>query len=175
MKKIKKLTALLLTLVMSLALAVPCFAAEPESTNVPIWVKAGETITIDGVSVEFQTGDAAARAMDAARASRASRGYTYYYDNKHVRGTEYFGDTITCDPSLGEYLQLDLDNSNVCDVVMHMWVNGQELLAYCDAGKPSYASFHGEGGIYATVSWSIYPADSSVSLYMDYYFSAYQY
>ena len=30
MKKIKKLTALLLTLVMSLALAVPCFAAEPQ-------------------------------------------------------------------------------------------------------------------------------------------------
>ncbi|MCI8910887.1 MAG: hypothetical protein HFG09_09470 [Oscillibacter sp.] len=171
MKKMKKLTALLLTLVMSLALAVPCFAAAPESKNAPIWLKAGETITVDGVSIEFQTGDAAAQAMNAARAARANY---YYYKNKHVQGTDYFGAEINCQRSRGEDLQLDLDNSNRCDVVMEMWINGQEILAYCDAGKPSSASFHQDGGMSAAVSWSIYPAGNT-GIYMDYYFSAYQY
>ena len=35
MKKMKKLTAPLLTLVMSLALAVPCFAVEPPPEKAP--------------------------------------------------------------------------------------------------------------------------------------------
>ena len=43
MKKMKKLTSLLLVLVMSLALAVPCFAAEPEQKVVRLEI--GESFT----------------------------------------------------------------------------------------------------------------------------------
>ena len=52
MKKIKKLTALLLTLVMSLALAVPCFAAEPADDAV--WLEVGDSYTVGGYTITIK-------------------------------------------------------------------------------------------------------------------------
>nr|WP_326171362.1 hypothetical protein [uncultured Oscillibacter sp.] len=55
-KKIKKLTALLLTLVMSLALAVPCFAAEPNDSEpvvLPGYVIDGRDKTSEEIDQEI--------------------------------------------------------------------------------------------------------------------------
>ena len=52
MKKMKKLTALLLTLVMSLALAVPCFAAEPADDAV--WLEVGDSYTVGGYTITIK-------------------------------------------------------------------------------------------------------------------------
>lgn len=71
MKKMKKLTALLLTLVMSLALAVPCFAAEPEENprENAICLKEGDSVTINGITATLKKVDEAEN-LDAVRANR---------------------------------------------------------------------------------------------------------
>lgn len=173
MKKMKKLSAMLLALALSLALAVPCFAAAPESEDDAIWLEPGETYTIDGVTIELQTADSAAMAI--AGAARASR--HYYYRNLHWQSSEYFGDDITCKASYGETLMLELDNSDVVDLVMEIWVNRSPEVdpIYCHVNEFSPVSFNKAGGLDDEISWSIYPGQPEVSTYMDYVFSAYQY
>ena len=85
MKKIKKLTTLLLTLVMSLALAVPCFAAEPADDAV--WLKVGDSYTVGGytITIKEDTRSPAERAAErqALRQEALTRGFQvggrYYY------------------------------------------------------------------------------------------------
>lgn len=173
MKKMKKLAAMLLTLALSLALAVPCFAAVPESEDDAIWLEPGETYTIGGVTIELQTDDSAA--MSIAGTARASR--YYYYRNLHWQSSEYFGDDITCKASRGETLMIEVDNSDVVDLVMEIWVNRSSKVApvYCHVNDVSTVSFDKAGGLDDEISWSIYPGRPEISTYMDYVFNAYQY
>lgn len=122
MKNMKKLTALLLTLVMSLALAVPCFAAEPPEDAV--WLKVGESYTVGGytITIKEDTRTPAERAAERqallreAIARGQQIGDKYYY----LKAVEYHTPTAVqytanCVSSRGDtlhYIVENYDNGN---------------------------------------------------------------
>ena len=95
MKKIRKLTSLLLVLVMSLALAVPCFAAGPaaddERNSVHLEMGDSYTDSESGMTVSFMPlDDSDIAEMNAAKSGIALTGMIgnkYYYE----RATEIMG------------------------------------------------------------------------------------
>lgn len=113
MKKIKKLTAMLLTLVMSLALAVPCFAAAPAEDA--IWLEVGDSCTVGGytITIKEDTRTPEERAAER-RAVLLARGQMingrYYF----LKAEEYQHPMVDyvadCQSTYGDTLCYNVDN-----------------------------------------------------------------
>jgi len=123
MKKIRKLTSLFLVLAMSLALAIPCFAAEPEEDeqkNV-IYLEMGETY-IDpetGYKISFLPSESISEAeKNAARNGIAPTGMignTYYYAKDVEIGGAYFHTVYNTNSHYGGVLVAHIDNEPLTD------------------------------------------------------------
>lgn len=175
MKKMKKLTALLLTLVMSLALAVPCFAAEPQtdSKENAICLREGESVTINGITATLEKVDET-ETLDAARASRH-----YLEQNVRWRQTKPYEREHICYSSYGDTLVVDLTNDGGA-VEMYLWLFRHDDLLddqmyYFDADSHSsyrlvLTNYFSSLGT-VTVKWSVMQTDVYS---MDFLFSAYQ-
>ena len=179
MKKIKKLTALLLTLVMSLALAVPCFAAEPQeaSRENAAHLKVGETVTVNGLTATLEKGNAAAT-LSAARTV-----YTPITSTKTWTYEREFGDSATCRSLYGDMLSFTIVNDGANDLTMEVWVNRNGVRPERVEGN-FYCEMNDEGpytltikdafryGDTADAEWSVLPTNTGrVNLPI----SAYQY
>jgi hypothetical protein len=90
MKKMKKLTSLLLVLVMSLALAVPCFAAEPEREVIRLELDESYTDPETGYTYSFKPCAGFTEQEILAIRSRTARLATGYANGKYYysRGVE---------------------------------------------------------------------------------------
>lgn len=95
MKKMKKLTSLLLVLVMSLALAVPCFAASPERGDAVI-LEIGESYTDPETGLTFSLkpwagfSQAEKAALRSGMPLATPRGGVHYYARGvDIRSDEY--------------------------------------------------------------------------------------
>ncbi len=119
MKKMKKLTALLLTLVMSLALAVPCFAAEPQTASKEdaIYLEAGDTVTIDGITVTLKEIDET-EALSAARTV-----YTPIAPTTTWTKYDIMPGSGTCRKINGDMLGFEINNRGSSSLDLEVWVN----------------------------------------------------
>nr|WP_325182275.1 hypothetical protein [uncultured Oscillibacter sp.] len=118
MKKIRKLTSLLLVLVMSLALAVPCFAAGPAADDErnSVYLEMGDSYTDpeSGMTFSFMPlDDSDIAEMNAAKSGIALAGMIgnrYYY----ARGVEIMGSSYNCtytaEKIYGNYFEVRIDN-----------------------------------------------------------------
>ena len=147
MKKMKKLTSLLLVLVMSLALAVPCFAAEPAAADDgnTIYLEMGDTYTDPESGMTFSLSpldDSDIAEMNAAKSGIALAGWVgnkYYYE----RGTEIssgsYNHTYTTDESFG----------NIFEVRIQPYASGTtvrgQLFCFYNGTKDITVSFEGVG------------------------------
>lgn len=175
MKKMKKLTALLLTLVMSLALAVPCFAAEPEENprENAICLKEGDSVTINGITATLKRVDEAEN-LDAVRANRH-----YLARNIRWRQANPYERDYICYKSYGDTLVIDLANDGDA-VEMYLWLFRHDdllddLMYYFDADRQSnyrleLTNYFSSLGT-VTVEWSVMQLDDYP---MDFLFNAYQ-
>ena len=172
MKKIKKLTALLLTLVMSLALAVPCFAAEPQTgpEKNGIYLKEGDTVVVNGVIVSLKKADE----VEAHNTARA--GVHYVANTRTWTNFDMYSDDGYCDSKYGNTLVFDLNNRSDGEMELMVWLDGVgELPFYCIVGRDDYVlsledPFISSDRVHA--EWNIYPA-AAVS-YIDFTIRVYQ-
>ena len=168
----KKLNALLLTLVMSLPLAVPSFAAEPQEVakENAICLRAGDSVTVHGITISMDEVDEA-EALNTARA-----GKHYLVPTRTWTKTEVFGDNATCKKAYGNTLAFDLDNRSAGDLTLDVWVGNSSDSFYCvmNTDRTYRVTLNGlfdfTGEVKAT--WSVYPSD----LYnVNFTIDAYQY
>lgn len=119
MKKMKKLTTLLLTLVMSLTLAVPCFAAEPQesSRENAVHLREGETITVNGLTATLKKGNEA-ETLSAARIV-----YTPITSTKTWTYERVFSDSATCRKLYGDMMSFTIVNNGANDLTLEVWLN----------------------------------------------------
>lgn len=104
MKKIRKLTSLLLVLVMSLALAVPCFAAGPADDDGTIYLNVGDTYT------DPETGYAYSfKPLGSANVQRSMRFNSYIVKNAPLSGAS-FHNNYSSDPDLGNVFAVEVNN-----------------------------------------------------------------
>ena len=117
MKKMKKLTALLLTLVMSLALAVPCFAAEPADDAV--WLEVGDSYTVGGYTITIKEDTRTPAQREAERQAllqeALTRGFQiggryYFLKAEEYQYTSPWTYTTRCNASYGDTLHYDISN-----------------------------------------------------------------
>lgn len=179
MKKIKKLTAMLLTLVMSLALAVPCFAAEPQESSHEnaVHLKVGETVTVNGLTVTLEKGNAA-EALSAARTvyTPITPTQTWTYERE-------FNDSATCYKRYGDMMSFTIVNNGANDLTMEVWLNRNgvrpervEESFYCEMDDSGPYTLRIENafkyGDTADAVWSVLPTNTGR---VNFTISAYQY
>lgn len=175
MKKMKKLTALLLTLVMSLALAVPCFAAEPQmdTGKDAIYLEVGDTVVINGVTATL-------RKVDEAEAHSAARTvYTPITSTKTWTKYDMFYDSGSCRKMNGDMLGFEIDNRGGDALDMEVWLNLNDVNQgyehfFCTVGKGMYELAFGKAFQFSNTvpaEWSIAPLGTPVNFTI----SAYQF
>lgn len=108
----KKFTSLIMALVLSLALAVPCFAASVPEQEV-IRLEMGESYTDPetGIKYSLKRGSAAALTDETAAASAARLGPYYYVRGERVSAVETYTRTFTAQASRGDVVAVEVDAS----------------------------------------------------------------
>lgn len=112
MKKMKKLTSLLLVLVMSLALAVPCFAAEPAAADDDdtIYLNIGDTYTDPETGFTYSL-----KPLGSTSAHRSMRFNSYILKDKPMSGASFHGN-YSADPDLGNVFAVEVNNRTAASV-----------------------------------------------------------
>ncbi|MEY8389000.1 hypothetical protein AALC17_17280 [Oscillospiraceae bacterium 38-13] len=132
MKKIRKLTSLLLVLVMSLALAVPCFAAGPAAADDDeiIYLDVGDTYT------DPETGYTYSFRPLGSVSARSGRGFpSYIVKNERLSGSS-FHNNYTADPDLGNTFVVSVYNEGSKNIRMTLNLNFRGGEKYVAANQP---------------------------------------
>ncbi len=159
MKKIRKLTSLLLVLVMSLALAVPCFAAGPKDTVPSDVKKIGDTWTVGEYTFEY---------VEVEKAAPMPRDNYVVYGRHYTREhTENF--VWSCCVNSTLKLTFDCSESRG-DVLADITAGGKDcgtVLAYAHKTGGINVSRNGIPVDFANVSVHMYPVGElmDVTLY----------
>lgn len=119
MKKIRKLTSLLLVLVMSLALAIPCFAAEPTAADERdiIYLEVGDTYKDPETGYVFSFKPLES---DSARSGRKFN--SYIVRDLSITGAS-FHNNYTTDPDLGNVFAVEVNNRSAASVRATLNIN----------------------------------------------------
>lgn len=116
MKKMKKLTSLLLVLVMSLALAVPCFAASPKRGDAVV-LEIGESYTDPETGLTFSLkpwagfSQAEKTALMNGTALPTPRGGVHYYSRGVDIRSDYYRAPYTAQARYGNVFAAAIDTS----------------------------------------------------------------
>lgn len=155
MKKIRKLTSLLLVLVMSLALAVPCFAAEPAAADDDdtIYLNIGDTYTDPETGFTYSL-----KPLGSTDAQRSMRFNSYILRNEPMSGASFHGN-YSADPDLGNVFAIEVKNQGAKSVRATLNINFQnrdQRIAANDAGTLEIWNGSPYDGIRGTAAVAVY-------------------
>ena len=151
MKKMKKLTSLLLVLVMSLALAVPCFAAEPAAADDgnTIYLEMGDTYT------DPETGYTYSFEPLGSTSTLSARGFpSYILKNEPMTGSSFHGN-YTADPDLGNVFVVEVYNKGAESIwaTLNMNLQGRDrYISVNTSGELRIQSDNPNQGVSGTAS-----------------------
>lgn len=162
----KKMFAMMLSIVMCLTLSIPAFAAD--SGKEPIRLEKGESITIGDVTISVK--ENTEESMPATRAATY-----YYFRNYEYNSSAYFDRSITCVGSRGNIVTMTLDNGmGQRDIIWQFVALGEVIEAYVEMGDDERIEVNTENpdGFSGDLEWSIYPTDGGT---MHFIYNMYQY
>ena len=172
MRKMKKLTSLLLVLVMSLALAIPCFAAEPEQKVIRLEIGESYTEPETGITYSLKPwagySDAEQAAIMSGRSLPTPRagGRHYFSRGVDLNTTKDYTASYTAVGSFGNTFAADIDTSPTklnapsgdwcVTVALHSLDTGYGCEGIIPIGeKATFEVTYPHGGISGTVTMSL--------------------